>query len=589
MSLRVWLPLNGSLKNQGLSDYQISVFRGTETYNNSGKIGKCFYANGTNTLKILNIIPDIYNYNSYSLCCWFYIEAQNTSHSGSGIISGGNWNNQLLNLSISDWSTDHYTKLRISGTNWNRTYSYNFALNTWYHAVVCDDGVKTYAYINGNLIGDSASSFLPTSIEGNDICIGGATYYSGMQFFGRINDVRIYDHCLSVKEIEEISKGLVLHYKLSKANDNLAFNVLDLSKWSKESGVIATWDDTVQMFKVQDTSHTSSRWGIYQQIDCLPNTTYTFSVDGMKVNNTSYIAAGSSVSGAWPGNGSAFTTTRTRLSMTFTTGSDHAKIRMYLALYPTDGGTNYTYFANPKLEFGSNATDFISENFNNNIIEDSSGYENNGWLIDGKGINDSPRYKTSLYLKGTTVDSSSNTITGAQYFYGKLSLSASPALTVSWWGNNITYGRGGIFETTAQIFDATNGYYGTDYNTTAIANWDSTFGIYNGSTRINIFSSFKKDSIWHHHVIVFDAVKVYYYCDGTLITSSALTGTLPAFNGIRMGLGRAGGVYRQIEQKVSDLRIYTTALTAEQIKELYNTSVTIDKDGNVYARGVQEI
>jgi len=264
----------------------------------------------------------------------------------------------------------------------------------------------------------------------------------------------------------------------------------------------------------------------------------------MKVNNTSYIAADSSVSGAWPSNGSAFTTTRTRLFKTFTTGSDHTKIRMYLALYPTDGGTNYTYFANPKLEFGSNATDFIPENFNNNIIEDSSGYGNNGWLIDGKGINDSPRYKTSLYLKGTTIDNSSNTITGAQYFYGKLSLSASSALTISWWGNNITYGRGGIFETTAQIFDATNGYYGTDYNTTAIANWDSTFGIYNGSTRINIFSSFKKDSIWHYHAIVFDAVKVYYYCDGILITSSTLTGTLPSFNGIRMGLGRAGGVYR---------------------------------------------
>ena len=93
-----------------------------------------------------------------------------------------------------------------------------------------------------------------------------------------------------------------------------------------------------------------------------------------------------------------------------------------------------------------------------NIIEDNSGYENNGWLIDGQGINDSPRYKTSLYLKGATVDSSSNTITGAQYFYGNLSLSASSALTVAWWGNNIAYGRGGIFETTAQIFNATNGY-----------------------------------------------------------------------------------------------------------------------------------
>ena len=580
MSLQVWLPLNGNLNNQGLNDFN-QIINTNPTYVNNGKIGKALSL-GSISMPA-DTMQSIFKNNCFSICFWIYVNADTGDTAKRAMLFGNNSPRRYSLFQYPTCNDLHWSWANDTTNNVTGVYSNAFPSYKWTHCTITYDSITLKIYLNGELKHSANYTYTPVSLNYDtrlfENCANNARY---------LNDYRIYDHAISKKEVEEISKGLVLHYKLNRVNDNLAFNVLDLSKWSKESGVIVTWDNTVQMFKVQDTSHTSSRWGIYQQIDCLPNTTYTFSVDGMKVNNTSYIAADSSVSGAWPSNGSAFTTTRTRLFKTFTTGSDHTKIRMYLALYPTDGGTNYTYFANPKLEFGSNATDFIPENFNNNIIEDSSGYGNNGWLIDGKGINDSPRYKTSLYLKGTTIDNSSNTITGAQYFYGKLSLSASSALTISWWGNNITYGRGGIFETTAQIFDATNGYYGTDYNTTAIANWDSTFGIYNGSTRINIFSSFKKDSIWHYHAIVFDAVKVYYYCDGILITSSTLTGTLPSFNGIRMGLGRAGGVYRQIEQKVSDLRIYTTALTADQIKELYDTSATIDKNGNVYAREVIE-
>ena len=159
MSLRVWLPLTKDLRNQGLSDTTVSIMRGNETWDNNGKLGKCFYANGVNTLQINNIIPQLYNASGYSLCAWFYIESQNTVHSGAGIVSGGNWNNQVLNLSVSDWSSDHYTRLRVSGTNWNNNYIYNFYKNTWYHAVVCSDGNKTYAYVNGQLIGDTIAGF----------------------------------------------------------------------------------------------------------------------------------------------------------------------------------------------------------------------------------------------------------------------------------------------------------------------------------------------------------------------------------------------------------------------------------------------
>lgn len=41
-----------------------------------------------------------------------------------------------------------------------------------------------------------------------------------------LNDVRIYDHCLSTKEIKEISQGLILHYKLDGFNGGVGENIL---------------------------------------------------------------------------------------------------------------------------------------------------------------------------------------------------------------------------------------------------------------------------------------------------------------------------------------------------------------------------
>ena len=40
---------------------------------------------------------------------------------------------------------------------------------------------------------------------------------------------------------------------------------------------------------------------------------------------------------------------------------------------------------------------------------------------------------------------------------------------------------------------------------------------------------------------------------------------------------------------LSDLRIYGVALTDDQIKELYNTSMSVDSNGNVYARELVEL
>jgi len=55
---------------------------------------------------------------------------------------------------------------------------------------------------------------------------------------GCLNDVRIYDHALSDKEVEEISKGLILHYKLDNIFDNK--NIYDSSGYNNNGTIIGS-------------------------------------------------------------------------------------------------------------------------------------------------------------------------------------------------------------------------------------------------------------------------------------------------------------------------------------------------------------
>lgn len=102
---------------------------------------------------------------------------------------------------------------------------------------------------------------------------------------------------------------------------------------------------------------------------------------------------------------------------------------------------------------------------------------------------------------------------------------------------------------------------------------------------------------WHMLSATYDGLALRVYIDGELKnTVSKYTTKTPIFYNNSSGMFISGESSGNVTSpngsifrgSISDVRIYATALTADQIKEFYTTSMSIDSRGNVYAREFKE-
>jgi len=103
---------------------------------------------------------------------------------------------------------------------------------------------------------------------------------------------------------------------------------------------------------------------------------------------------------------------------------------------------------------------------------------------------------------------------------------------------------------------------------------------------------------WHMFTISYDGLNIKVYIDGVLSnTSAAYTTKTPIFynstNGIFIGAEAGGNTTTPagdyFNGKISDVRIYATALSDADVKELYSTSASIANNGALMAYDFNEI
>lgn len=241
MSLQIWLPLNKDLRNQGVKDSTVTSTNAT--INDNGKIGKCYSFNGSNSylLGTHNFISN--NTNEWTFACWMRLNATTTGQTLFSCRSDTAGTGITIFYYGSQWILD-------DGTRWQFTPTITIAKDIWYHVcVVRKKGVGKYLYINGVLDSSTTTTGTPTIVNTTLYSIGccqnGATSVSGNPLNGYLNDVRFYNHALSVAEIKELSKGLVCHYKLDDfySSDNLivnGFGELGSENWDDGSKISTT-------------------------------------------------------------------------------------------------------------------------------------------------------------------------------------------------------------------------------------------------------------------------------------------------------------------------------------------------------------
>ncbi|MCU6731088.1 Uncharacterised protein [uncultured Coprococcus sp.] len=597
--LCLWLPFtDGVIKNQGLinDEFITSI---DPTFSNDGKLGKCleqgqFDMSATMTSKILNN-------QALTICFWIYINAEEGSKGGT-IFGNINTNVEFNNRKFSIFQYPTCNDLHLSWMNdaanaFMMTPIYKGVLPSyqWTHVTVTYHNPTMTVYING------IKKYTYSSVS-NSSSFEYQTRIVWQNAYRKLNDFRIYNECLSPRQVKEISKGLVCHYPMGNVDGKIGGRNLLVktnqgkTKWANAhadgsySCESVNWNG-INAVKMSCTTPTTS-WkmfifnGLLENFDKLePSSIYTLSYDvigNIKVSFSNLWDSDATHSIVASAQGTVIKKTYGFHYIVNITLKDALNKSKQLVYFRNDlKAGESVIIANLKLEKGNKATTYTpcptdDPVMYDNMIYDTSGYCNNG-SVSGDILWDTntPRYNGAYDFNGTG------------YIYNDNLNLTTTAFTISFWikipsaithqhfdfatFNSWTSEGVGIYWDTSGQKSSSGGIFGKDSN----------------GDKIHVGVQCRgKLNEWTHFAITWDGTNVYRYSNGIKFSESD-------FNAVsvyhpRLWLGNSTFGDRTLENSescMSDFRFYTTALSDSDILELYQSSASVDNNGNLMLAG----
>lgn len=585
MSLIMHLPLNGNLDNYGVNK---SVFTNNNcTIDNTGKTGKCYSFNGSSSTITSPYLMGLSGDVEFTISFWFYWNSSSWNGDYPAII----YNNSFASgrgISV----IMHGGKVDVDFIDYR--YEMNDVLNVkqWYHVIVTKNkgpiNSTTNIYINGNKVaGTGNTSKVPNIIDGS-IILGRLNDSSSRYFSGKLNDVRIYDNVLSLKEIKELYKTCVVHYSFNSEYAEYVNNLLPNMGISTGSVSTAGWYNNQSATITNDvmsggiscikckSEQSSSTPGMYCNLSGLKqNTDYTLSAiieSNVSVGFSAYDLSKSGDYTLYP--------TAKKNYLVFNTGTNTSTRFFFFMTGPTT--SSYLKVYNIQLEEKNRASYF------SNGISDT--------LYDESGF----KYNSILNAVSPVYDSSLSCIkfNGSNYIDLPESLlnGLNDGLSVSMWYKFDSYPT--AYSTLFSISQKAGASWNQEYFTIQrfgnnaflclnIADGSSYIA---GGCQLSVARNLNQ---WYHIVAVYDKInmKAKLYLNGGEESAEYSLSFTPTFNDstpkyIRLGISCTS---YGMNGCIKNLKLYTTTLNVDDAKELYQTSQCIDKNYNLYSNNFIEL
>lgn len=563
MSLKIWLPMNRDLRNQGLLNNTIT--NSGATYSSDGKLGGCYIFDGVDdSLAVGNLSTMVET--DFSFACWFYKDEWGSKEYET--IFGGPPGFEL----DSKVSSTNSPVLKLY--NWGGG-SCTYELSKWNHIVFTRNSTETKLYLNGELKVTGSAGTIPNN---NNYFVGSWNSATQQNFKGKMCDVRIYDNCLSPMEVKQLSQGLVLHYPLNRngwGQENFILESHKVTSGGNANGITRTYESDGSM-KIVSTSGN----GNYASLGFAQNSntsvgnnmvvgdTYCISCD-VKIETgtalpTLFINSGNGYKQLKPVNGSIITGKWIRVYYTSTwaePGTQYGNISLHLGF---SGAIGTYYFKNFKLEKGSTSTswcpnvaDTNNMSLNSTIEYDCSGFCNNGtWHGTHTNTSNTPKYAVSTTATGS----------GTTYLEGPV-LPAEAKTVALWIKNTNKSSNGAIFN------DKTTGLQIGLLNSLLYMNSKASTAGFTTTHWVN--------GEWNHVVAVNNNGTRSLYVNGQAETQSGASNYY-IHNADNCWLwNRSYNNNYPFTGSLCDLRVYATALSADDVKSLYQNCATIDPDGTI--------